>query len=884
MWWNKKERELSEEVRSHLAMAARERSERGASEDVARQSARREFGNVALVTETTRDAWGWRWLRDLAEDVRYGLRMLRKTPAMSAIIVAVVAISIGSGTAMYSLLDACILNATTYPVVDRWVVVRAHLPERKTYSNLWSVPEIAELRKLSDIFEDVGAIHGENMTLSGDQDPERVLTTHVTANAIRMIGVPPLLGRSFREDEDRPGAVPVAVLSYEFWQRHFSGAADILGRTIRLDNVEHTIIGVMPAHYGLWGGELWVPLRLDWANADRADRRSWLVAVLRKDVSVAQAEARLRVLARSIEHQYGSSMPEYHGWELSIWNINDWVLGGVKPAMLALSVAVGLLVLIGTANVATLLLSRMTARFREMTIRMALGAGRGRILRQMLTESLLLSMIGGLCGVVLSLVCLPVLVHLIPNEYLTNDPELIRVNGIALGVAVGLSLVMGVFFGLAPAMQVSRRDFAAAMKEGGQKVRGDRHGRTARNFFAAAEIALSVVVLAGAALVLQSYRKLEALDLGFRPRHLLSFQIALPEDRYANAIQIKGFWQRALENVRTLPGVEGAAAVSGRPMVDRLTDLATQDIEIAGRPSENARAPVNANFRVVTPDYFRTMGIPLVAGRSFAESDRTDAARVTVVNQTMARLLAPGGDALGRQFRLGARFGRQENANGGVPGTLITVVGIVSDSKQIRVIDAPIRQEFYLSVAQLESPPRALTVAARSTLPPAELTAAVRHALHSIDPEQPIFDVKTMDDVVADSFGPRRLTLCLLSFFAVVALILCSVGLYGLVAYSVSQRTQELGVRIAMGAQRADVASMVLRQGVRLAVTGIVPGVVVALASTRLLGGLIYGVSATDPGTFAAIAVLLFATALAASYVPARRAMRVDPMVALRYE
>ena len=885
-WWTRKRREeeLEEEVHSHLEMAARARSEQGERAEEARAGALREFGNVGLVTETVRDAWGWRWLKDLMEDARYGLRMVRKTPLMSAIIIAVVAISIGSGTTMYSLIDACLRQSIPYPVVDRWVVVRAYLPEKKTFANYLSIPEIAEVKQMGEVFEEVGAIHGESMTLSGGEDPERLLTTHVTANAVTMTGVLPILGRTFRADEDRPGGPPVTLLSYELWQRRFAGDAGILGQTIQLNNIAHTVIGVMPPHFGLWGGELWVPLQLNWANTDRTERNNWIVAVLRKQVNAPQADARLRILSKQLEQQYGTSAPEYHQWELRVWNIYEAVIGGVRPALVALSGAVSLLVLIGSANVATLLLSRMTARFREMTIRMALGAGRGRILRQMLTESLLLAGIGGACGVLLSLGCLPVLVHLIPREYLTAPPELIRVNGLALGVALGLSVAMGVFFGLAPALQMSRRDFAAAMKEGGQKVRGDRHGRAARNFFAAAEIALSVVVLAGASLMMQSYRKLQGLDLGFRPEQLLSFEMALPESRYRGDSEIKRFYERALQNIRALPAITDAAAVSGRPMVDRTVDLTTNDFEIEGQPAEDARGTANANYRVITPDYFRTMGIPLLRGRDITDMDGPDSPRVAVVNQTMARLFWPNDDAVGKQIRLGRRFGRRQNSEVDTAGTVMTIVGVASDAKQIRVIDAAVRQEFYVPLAQRAGVPRGMTIEARSRLAPTELTAAVRGAIRALDPEQPIFDVDAMDKIVADSFGPKQLTLCLLTFFAVVALVLCSVGLYGIVSYSVGQRTQEMGVRMAMGAQQADVARLVVGQGVQLALAGLCVGLVAAFGLTRLLGGLLYGVSATDPKTFAGVALLLLGAALLASYVPARRAMRVDPMVALRYE
>jgi predicted permease len=879
------ESDLDTELRAHMAALTEENIRRGMNEKEARHAASREFGGLEQTKESCRDQHGLPFLQILAQDARYGLRLLAKTPTLSIVIVAILAIGIGSGTAIYSLIDACLLHSNTYPVVDRWEVVRASVPSQKTFVNYLSNQEILEVKQLDDLFEAVGAIHGDSFNLSSGGFPERVLGTYVTANAVTMTRVPPILGRTFREDEDRPGGAPVVLLSYELWRERFSADPKIVGQSIRLNDVSRTVVGVMPAHYGLWGGRLWVPLQFDPANQNRSDRRNWIVAVLRRGVSEQQANARLHTLSTQLKDRFGTALPEYLDWELGVWNINEAVIGGVKPALLLLAGAVGLLLLIVCANVAVLLLARSTSRMREIAVRLALGAGPRRIMRQMLTESMLLSLAAGAVGVCIAAGALPVLVHMIPAEWLPAAPDQVRINLPALLITCGMALAMGILFGMAPALQVSRQDFVESLKEGGTKMSGDRQGRLARNAFVVAEIAMSLVVLAASALMLESYRRLEGITLGFRPDHMLSFEISLPDSRYSRKEQISGFFERALQNISSLPGVGSAAAVSGRPMVDRTVDLASRDFTIEGRPVEDGRAPENANLRIISPDYFQTMGMHLLRGRNFSALDGPGAPRSVVINDTMARLYWPSGDAVGRRIYLGRVYGRREAfAGADTDDSALTIVGVVSDVKQTRVIEAPIRQEIYVPLAQQVNPPRIMAMLVRSELTSSQLTALIRSSIHTIDPEQPIFDVDTMDQIVADSFGPKRLTLFLLLFLASIVLLLASVGLYAALAYSVSQRRHEIGIRMALGADRRDIRRMVVVHGARLALLGVAIGLAAALTMTRLMRDLLYGVSATDPGTLIGVATVLVAVALLASYVPARRAIRVDPMVALRYE
>jgi predicted permease len=880
--------DLDAELRAHLDMLTEENIRKGIGPQEARYAARREFGGLEQAKEEYRKHRSLPFLETLLQDVRYGVRLLAKTPVLSLVIVAILALGIGCGTALYSLIDACLYHTAeqTYPVVQRWEAVRAYLPGQKRFVNYLSVPEIREVKELTELFENVGAIHGDSFTLGYGEFPERIHGTHVTANAITMTHVQPILGRTFREDEDRPGGDAVAILSYELWQRKFASDRNICGQMLRLNSIPYTIVGVMPPRFGLWGGELWIPLQLNWADSNRSDRQNWIIGVLREGVTKQQANARLQTLSKQLEQQYGATLPEYRDWTLSAWNIEELVLGGVKPAYFVLAGAVGLLLLVVCANVAILLLARATSRMREIALRSVLGAGPGRILRQMLTESLLLSFAGGAFGILIAKACLPLLIHLIPHLWLTTEPELIQVNRAALGVACGIAAATGILFGLAPALQVGRQNFAESIREGGMKVSGERGAHSIRSILVVAEIALSMVVVAGAALMAQSYQRLENIDIGFRPQHVLSFQIGLPETKYAGASQIASFFDRAVRAMEAVPGAESAGVASGRPLGDRTSDLFSRDFTIEGRTAGDARGQENAIFRIVSPGYFASMGVRLVQGRTFSEQDGANAPRTAVINEAMARQYWPAGDAIGQRIRLGAQYGRREAFAGFSSGddNPLTIVGLVSDVKQIREIDAPVRAELYVPLDQQANPPRIMNVVVKSRLQPAVLTAAIRAAIATVDAEQPIYDVDTMEQLVADSFGPKRLTLFLLLFLASVVLVLSSVGLYATLAYSVSQRRTEIGIRLAVGAQAHDIRRLVLTRGAALAFAGVGLGLAAALALTRLMQALLYNVSASDPLTLLCVAMTLLGVALLASYVPARRAMRVDPLVALRSE
>jgi putative ABC transport system permease protein len=880
---DRRDADLREEIDAHLALLEDELRRDGLSDEEARARARRAFGNVTLARERSVEAWSFAAIDTILQDVRYAARMVRRAPGMPLTVITVVAIAIAAGTALYSLMDACVLHNNTYPVVDRWVVVRAQNREQRAFSNFASVPEIADVARLTDVFEDVGAVIGTGFTTTDGEFPEHVDATWVTANGIRMTGVAPLLGRSFTDDEDRPGGPTVAVLSYELWKRKFAEDRGVVGHAITLDGRPYTIIGVMPPHYGLWGGELWVPMQLDRSRTDRAARRYWIVAVIRKGVTASAANARLATLSAQFARDYRLSNPEYEHQQLEVWNINEAVVGGIKPAFVVLAVAVALLLVLACVNIATLLLARAADRARELSIRAAIGAGRARLVRQLLTECLLLSCTGGVAGIALAVWTLPLLVHLIPPTVLTADPDVIRVNAPALAVAIAVMIGTGLLFGAVPAFMSTGADVAGSLRTRG--TTSSPSGRAAERRLLIVEIALVLVVLSSAALTIVSYQRLRAIDLGFVPDRLLTFSIALPANVYQAPGRIAGFHADLLARLGALPGVTGVAAVSQLPLGYRAVDVTAYDLEIEGRPARPGEPPGHAGFRLASPGYFEVMRTPLVAGRTFTDADTTGQPAVAVVNETMARLFWPGG-AVGRRFRLRRRFGRVDLLRSGEPTTEapITIVGVVHDSRQTRVLEAVIREEFYLPLAQRPADARLASVVLRTAGDPARASADVRRVVKSIDPGQPIVDFETMQTTVANAFGPRRLTLLLLVFFAGVSLALAAIGLYAVTSHGVTRRTREIGIRMALGANGKRIVRAIAAESVRVTAVGVATGLVASLAATRLLRSQLYDVSPADPIVLGSVAALLGCVALTAALIPARRAVKIDPLIALKPE
>jgi putative ABC transport system permease protein len=874
--------ELDREIGAHLALLEDEYRRDGLSDDDARARARQAFGNVTLTRERTADAWSFPAIESVLQDVRYAGRMIRRAPGLSFVLIAIVAIAIAASTALYTLADACIIHAIRYPAADRWVEVRARKAEQRTFQNFSSVPELMDVERLTDVFEHVGAIIGTGFTLRDGAYPEFVDGTSVTAGVIPMLGVAPLLGRTFTEAEDRPGAPEVVVLSEEFWARHFDRDRTVLGRTMNIDGTPYTIVGVMPPNYSLWGGELWVPLQLDRVHLDREARQYFIIGVLRPGVTQAMADARLATLSQQMASDYRLTDPQYAQQRYETWSIIEAVTAGLKPAFFALSAAVVLLILLACINIATLLVARAVSRGRELSVRAAIGAGRRRLVRQMLTESIVLACAGGAAGVVLAVWMTPIVFRLIPPAYVSStvDPH-VQVNLTALLVAVGGMLVTGILFGAVPASLAAGSNLAASLNGRGT-AGGPGSGRRMQTLLLVAEIALVLVVLASATLTIVSYRRLQMMDLGFVPDHVLTFSFSLPIDVYRKTDTIAAYHEDLLTRIRRIPGVVAAAETSLLPLGYRTVDVTTYDIDVEGHPVAPGGVPDNANFRIVSPGFFDTARTPLIEGRTFDQSDNGTKAAVALVNETMAREYFPGG-ALGRVFRLRERFGRRDlHAPVRSQTAPITVVGVVHDAKQTNVIDAPIRPEFFLPLAQRPTDARAMAVMLRTTGDPEAAAGAVRRIVTEMDPGQAINDFRTLDDSISASLGSRRLTLLLLSFFAVVSLALAALGLYAVTSHGVAQRTREIGIRMALGADARGVVALITREGLRVIGLGLLIGILASLAATRIVSAQLYGVSPTDPIVLASVAALLGGVALLAAWIPARRAVQVDPLVALR--
>jgi predicted permease len=873
--------ELREEIDAHLALIEDEYRRDGLPEREARERARKTFGNVTLTRERAGETWTFASLESLLQDVRYAGRVMRRAPGRSAVVIAIVAVAIAASTALYTLADACIIHAIRYPTADRWVAVRGRKTEQRTFQNFSSVPELIDVERLTDVFEHVGALIGTGFTLREGEFPEPIAGTRVSAGVIPMLGVGPIVGRSFTQAEDRPGGPAVVVLSYELWMRKFDGDRTVAGRTFKLDGEPYTIIGVMPPHYSLWGGDVWVPLQLDRTHLNREARQYWIVAVLRRGVTQAMADARLRALSDQMAIDYRLTDPQYAQQRYETWSVLEAVTAGLKPAFFALSAAVVLLLLLACINIATLLLASAVSRAQELSVRAAIGAGRARLIRQMLTESIVLSCAGGASGVLLAFWAVPLVFHLIPADYLSSTVDTnVHVNVAALLVALGVTLATGVLFGALPALFSTGSNLATSLRTRGTSG-GPGSGRRMQRVLLVAEMALVLVVLASAALTIVSYRHLEMADLGFAPDHVLTFSFTLPGDVYRNESGIAPYHADLLARLRRLPGIVAAGEASLMPLGYRMVDVTTYDVEVEGRPVPPGGVPDNANFRIVSPGFFEAARTPVLQGRTFDWTDDGTNAAVAVVNETMARTYWPDG-ALGRVFRLRERYGRRDLlAPPRASSVPITVVGVVHDAKQTRVIDAPVRPEFFLPLAQRPTDARLMAVLLRTIGDPEAAAGSVRHVVKELDPGQAVSDFRTLEDAVAFSLGPRRLTLLLLSFFAIVSLGLAALGLYAAASHGVAQRTREIGIRMALGADARRVVTLIAVEGLRVTGIGLAAGVLASLAATRVVSAELYGVSPTDPTIIAVVAVLLGTVALAAALIPARRAVKVDPVVAL---
>ncbi len=808
-------------------------------------------------------------METLWQDLRFGLRQLLSKPGVTLIAVLSLALGIGANTAIFSLVDAVLLRPLPFHEPDRLVMVWEDATQVGFPRNTPAPANYADWKSQNKTLEDMAALNWRNYALTEEGEPEKVEAQGVTANFFSLLGVKPVLGRSFTAEEDKPGADQVALISYGLWQRRFGGDPALVGKEILLDGQKRTVLGVMPAGFQFMSKEtgLWVPMAFSAEElANRGGHYLTVVARMKPGVSLEQARADIAAVTRGINQGHS-----WHGFELGsvVISLREQLAGDVRISLIVLLVAVGCVLLIACANIANLLLSRGASRYREIAVRTALGAGRLRIVRQLLTESTLLSLAGGLTGLLFAWLSFSFLKQIIPASMELNAG--VKIDARIFGFTLLLSLLTGIVFGLAPALQAAKVDLNEALKQSGGRTGTGAGHRRLRGMLVVTEIALALVLLVGAGLLIQTFLKLRALDIGVNPDNVLTLRTQLPRGKYGELPKRTAFYQQVLERVRTLPGVVAAGYSTAVPLTWK---GGTSGFVVEGQSVQGPGQ--DANNRQVTVGYLETMGVKLRQGRFFDEHDDAQAQPVAVINETMARQYWPGESAVGKRFRLGGTDSTSPWR---------TVIGVIGDVKEMG-LEAPPKAEFFFPYQQLPdmlwNMPRDLTV--RTTGDPLSVAAAVRQAVWSVDPAQPVSNVRTMEEIMAEEVAQRRIGMTLLAAFAALALLLASLGIYGVLSYAVTQRTQEIGIRMALGANRRAVLRLVMADGLRLAGVGVAIGLGASFALTRLMSGLLFGVSASDPRTLAGVTLLLTAVALLACYIPARRAAKVDPMIALRYE
>ncbi|MEP7339242.1 MAG: ABC transporter permease [Acidobacteriota bacterium] len=810
-------------------------------------------------------------METLWQDLRQGVRALLKQPAFTFVAIIALALGIGANTAIFSVVNAVLLRALPYRQADNLVTVWENNRRRGNDQNVINLGNFYDWKEQNRVFEDMATFFDMTANLTGGGEPEEIASQIASSNLFSVLGVNPIMGRTFTPDDEKEGAARVVVLSYGLWQRRFGGDPQIVGRKIILNNNETTVVGVLPADFN-WHvrngsmtrkvAEVWSPWQISEGMRQRRGRFAMAVARLKTGVTPEQAQAEMNVIGSQLEQQYDFNK----NWGVNVMPLRKQFTGEIRLALIVLLCAVGFVLLIACANVANLLLVRAAARQREVAVRAALGANRWRIIRQLLTESLVLSALGGVAGLMLAWWGTDLLVSLSPPEVLNLAQ--VKINAPVLGFTMAVSLLTGVIFGLAPAFEATRLNLTESLKEGGKNIGGSLRSHRLRNSLVVMEVALALVLLVGAGLLIRSFARLQAVDPGFNVENVLTMKVGLPGSKYDNDRKRIDFFRSAIGQMQSLPGVEAVGATSFLPFA---SPHAGTGVEIEGRPKLPPGQGLNTGVIVTDANFFRAMKIPLKRGRLYSEQEAVEMRHVVVVNEAFARKNFPGEDPLGKRVVIYMKNDNQP----------CEIIGVVGDTKQMD-LDAELQPISYWPHPELTY--NAMTFVIRTKGKAATVASAAREVVRKLDPEQPVADVRTMESWIGKSVARQRFNTLLLTIFACVALVLAGVGIYGVMAYTVTQRTHEIGVRMALGAQSRDVLRLVVRKGMALAFIGVALGIAASLALTRLMKTLLFEVSTNDPLTFAGVPVLLALIALLACYLPARRAAKVDPMVALRYE
>ena len=876
---------LREELAGHLALQTEENLRAGMTPGEARRQAVLKLGAAEAIRENHHAEQNLSLIENVLHDLRYAVRMLLKSPGFATIAIATMALGVGATTAIFSVIDATLLHPLSYPHPQELVRIEDNLPGVGSQNVGMSIPELQDLQG-SGIFQYVSLCGFGSVNLTGSAQPARIAFRPVTPNYFAVLGVDAQLGRTFNPHDSTPGFNLEVVISDGLWKRAFGGDQHILGKSLRLDNDVYHVVGVMPPGFRDQGRtneerstELWAATGFAGDPAPPPSRNSRLalgaIARLQPRLSFAAAQAHLDTLVASLSKQYPAEYPAQSAWTVRLIPLSEIVVGSIRPSLIMLFAAVGLVLLISCVNVANLLLARASARGREIAIRQALGAGRARLVRQLLTESLLLFLLGGIVGVAILFCARNVLLRFVPESL----PKLhdISINWGVLAFAVAVSVAAGTIFGLAPAWLASRLDMTGVLRQEGRGSKGSPDRSRARSILVIGELALSLMLMIAAGLLLRSFWGLFKVELGFNPERVMAVQTWLPvpndpkTDIYGTASQEAVLLREILRRSQRLPGVEEAAVgnLAAFPLGHGRNELNQLPLIREGQEAKSNQAPL-IETSIVSPQYFHLLGMTLLRGRLFSDQDLETTPLVAVINAAAARTYWPAQDPLGKRLRL----------NPARPAWF-TIVGLIADARTESLADAGIPQ-VYLSLYQRRA--KDLAIFLRGQLDPAAISSQVREEVQSIDAELPVFRAETLDGVVSASLSVRQFSMEMVALFAATALLLAGLGIYGTISYLVNEQKREIAIRVALGARRGTILKLILRQGLALAVAGAGLGLVCALILSHLMAGLLYGVSPTDPATFVGVTLVLTVVALAASYIPALRAMRIDPLTALRFE